>query len=142
VDSNREINDELPLGVDSVVRLLRAPVEIRVATDVDDLPYLEGEIAVFRFRSIASGEGRRGVSTRKARLRRPRDPSDDTFGDEAARGYVRLWRDRSTGTGSGEGITLFVQGLTPEAEYEVWIEDDLGDLVDVSRPPRGRASSS
>ncbi len=127
-DSNREANPDLPLGVERVLELLRAPVEVRIPDVDDDIRVLEGEVGVFRLRSISTGGGRKGVASRSSRLKRPRRPLEPV--DEEARGYIRLWRER--GDRSGQGITVFAQGLAPETDYEVHIEGPDGELVPVA----------
>jgi hypothetical protein len=49
--------------------------------------------------------------------------------DEAARGFVRLWRRREAGEVVAQGFTVFATGLTEDAEYEVWVADEAGALA-------------
>jgi hypothetical protein len=132
IDTARDGEDlaELPMGVEKVLELLRAPVEVRVPGDeFDDEPVLEGEVGVFRLRSVHAGSQRKGVSSRRSKLRRPRDPLPVL--EPTARGYVRLWK-RTENLGFGpelvQGITVYAQGLTEDADYEIWMEDPAGDL--------------
>jgi len=127
VDSNRDVNDTLPLGVTRILDLLRAPVEVRVPNaDLEDVAALSGSIGVFRFRAVDSPRGRRSA------LRRPPEPAVPPDAD--AQGLVQLWRLRRREAGEvivESGMGLIARGLSPDAEYEVWIEDEAGDLAEV-----------
>lgn len=125
-DSARDDTDELPLGVERVVDLFDAPVEIR---DFVEDPLLEGRVGRFRYRAINSGSGRAGVKTSKSKLKRPRRPLPVLEPD--ARGFVRLYRKRVNdgfGPEIEQGIVVYAQGLTADADYEIWMEDVAGDL--------------
>jgi hypothetical protein len=125
-DTGRAAQDDLPLGAERMLNLLRAPVEVRVpGDDVEDEAILFGQIPEFKFRAIGGGK-RKGLSSRKAPLRLPRDPFPVV--DDAARGFVRLWRRRVQGEVVDQGFTAYATGLTEDAEYEIWVEDEVGDM--------------
>ena len=124
IDSARDDGAEIPLGVESVLRLYFGVVEIRVpGAELDDVPVLRAKIGTFHYETIdLTGPGR------TAELRRPPPPAP--LPDDFARGTVRTWRRREQGA-IQQGVTLNASGLTADSDYEIWIEDAAGTLVEV-----------
>ncbi|MHC4822110.1 MAG: hypothetical protein ACYTDX_10375, partial [Planctomycetota bacterium] len=111
VDEDGAGGNELPLGVNNVLELLRAPVEIRVpGDDLDDEPVLFGKVADFRYKSLPRA-GRKSVRSKKRRIRRPPEPLP--LLDESAKGYIRIWKSRELDEFDDrvQGIVLFARGL-------------------------------
>lgn len=129
VDSRYDNGAEIPGGVESMVKLTRAFLEVRVpGPALEDVPVLRGRLTHFRFRSVVLRAGSPGTRGRTARMVRPPPPVVPP--DDAARGSLRVWR-RPRPAGARMGITVFARGLTAEETYEVWIEDPAGDLQEV-----------
>jgi len=131
VDSERDDGAEIPAGAESMLRLLGAPVEVRIPAgiaDAEDITVLEGEVGSYRFRRLKVDAA--GLPGRRARLRRPVAP--DFPPDESAVGTASLWRRRLPGKPPvyAKGIVVFARGLEPDADYEVLIEDPAGDMVE------------
>ncbi len=124
VDSAVDDGSEIPLGVESVLRFFYGFIEIRVpGADLVDAPVLRARVGKFSFEEIElNGPGRH------ANLRRA--PSPGAVPDDLARGSVRYWRRRSGGAVQ-QGVSLDAQGLTADSDYEIWIEDEGGTLVEV-----------
>jgi len=128
VDSRYDNGAEIPLGLESMVRLERATFEIRVVdASLEDVPVLRGRILDFHFRNIVLRDGAPGTRGRAGRLVRP--PAPEIPPDDLAVGRARLWR-RGRGLDARMGIALFARGLTADETYEVWLEDEFGDLQD------------
>ncbi len=115
---------DLPLKVESVLKLREGKIEIQVAGE----PVLRGKIGDFDWGSLDAALAGPG---RTAAMRRA--PPPGVVPDDAARGVVRLWRRRVRGDPQNPlwALTVFAKGLTADETYEVWIEDDTGSLVEV-----------
>lgn len=132
IDSSLGTNPELPLGVETVLELVRAPIEVRVpGGGLDDVPVLRGRIGNYRFRDVRSGKGEGGTRSRRTPLRLPPEPVPVV--DDGASGQVRVWRQRRRGDLADlhQGLTVFATGLTEDDVYEVWLEDASGVLVEI-----------
>jgi hypothetical protein len=132
VDSNRDDGAELPLGVESVLKLAGGVIQVRLPSgEADDFPVLRATVGDFDFRDIQFGQGGDGVKSRRTSLRRPPEPAIPP--DEAASGTARLWRKKARGPGDPghEGLAVFARGLTEDDTYEVWIEDGAGALQEI-----------
>ncbi|MHC4922964.1 MAG: hypothetical protein ACYTG4_02660 [Planctomycetota bacterium] len=131
VDDDGDGGNVLPAGADNVLELLRAPVEIRIpGFDLDDEPVLFGKVADFRYKTLP-GSGRKSVRSKKRRLRLPPEPLP--LLDDSAKGFIRIWKRKKADSfgDRAQGIVLFARGLLEDDDYEVWIEDEFGDMQEV-----------
>lgn len=124
VDSSLDDGAEIPLGVESVLRFYYGVIEVRVpGADLVDSPVLRAKVGDFDFEEIDLGGPGRAADLRRA-------PSPGAVPDALARGSVRYWRRKSAGVVQ-QGVSLTARGLTADSEYEIWIEDAGGALVEV-----------
>jgi hypothetical protein len=124
IDSALDDGAVIPLGVESVLRFFGGVVEVRVpGADLVDAPVLRAKVGDFDFTEIDLTPSGRNADLRRA-------PPPGAVPDETARGSVRLWRKRQAGA-IQEGVSLSARGLTADSDYEIWIEDAGGSLVEV-----------
>ena len=129
IDSRFDDGSVVPLEQESMLKFLRATIEIRVPSSVgEDIPAMRGSITSFRYRDIVLGDGAPGTRTRAARLIQPPDPAIPP--DDFAAGRARLWRKRTV-DGPRMGVAVLARGLEPDLDYEVLVEDPVGDLQPV-----------
>jgi len=129
VDSRFDDGSEIPAGLESMVKLASARIEVRT-TDADavETASLQGRIPEFRFRDIVLRPGSPGTSGRTVRMVRPPEPVVPP--DDVARGSVRIWRRPQAG-GARMGLAIYARFLTADESYEVWLEDPAGELQEV-----------
>ncbi|HEU4394261.1 MAG TPA: hypothetical protein VFS92_01770 [Planctomycetota bacterium] len=129
IDSRVDDGSVIPLEQESMLKFLRATIEIRIPSALgEDVPALRGSITSFRYRDIVLGEGAPGTRSRTARLIQPPDPAIPP--DDFAAGRARLWRRRAP-LGPRMGVAVLARGLEPDLDYEVLVEDPAGDLQPV-----------
>lgn len=123
VDARDPDKPELPLSAESVLKFNGGKIEIRVPdANLADVPVLKGTVGDFHWEEIrVTGRGR--VATLRTA------PPPGVVPDEAAAGFVRVWRRREHGVPE-QGFAIFASGLTEDETYEVWIEDAGGTLVE------------
>ena len=119
----------VPLEQESMLKFLRATIEIRIGSALGDaIPAMRGSITSFRYRDIVLGDGAPGTRSRAVRMIRPPEPAIPP--DDFAAGRARLLR-RRTPDGPRMGVAVLARGLAPDQDYEVLVEDSLGDLQPV-----------
>ncbi len=129
LNSNREDNPALPLGVENVLKLARGRIHVRIPSGEEaDTTVLQAVIGDFGFRDLDLGAGAAGEKSRAVALRQA--PPPGIAPDEVAAGKARIFRKRPRGSTSEgyEGLQVFASGLTEDGGYDVWIEDGVGDL--------------
>lgn len=126
-DSSWENPPELPLAVETVLKLEGARVEVRAPLGgAEDVPVLRGSIGDFRFGDV-EGRGNPSVRSRKVALEEPPPPA--LHEDDGARGFLRSFRRKSRGGAEPafSGFSVYASGLTEDELYEVWIQTDPSD---------------